>query len=74
MRRYYFLFNLENLILEKLYFTTEKKATWDTEEDISAIYIKLINIINAFTNLQIDFFYLLYMKLLQEKKIQIQNC
>ena len=35
------------------------------EEDILAIYINLINMINAFTKLQMDLF---YTKLLQEKK------
>ena len=40
---------------EKLYFLTRETNNMDTEEeDISAIYINLINMINAFTNLQMN--------------------
>ena len=45
---------------EQIYFlTTEKKKNMDTEEKdiLVAIYINLINIVNAFTNLQIDFMF-----------------
>ena len=37
---------------EKLCFLTRETNNMDREEDISAIYINLINMINAFTNLQ----------------------
>ena len=40
--------------MEKLYFLTRETNKMDAEEDILAIYINLINIINAFTNLQMD--------------------
>ena len=40
--------------MEKLHFLTRETNNMDTEEDILVIYINLINMINAFTNLQMD--------------------
>ena len=41
--------------MEKLHFVTRETNNMDnTEEDILVIYINLINMINAFTNLQMD--------------------
>ena len=43
---------------EKLCFLAREKNNMDTEEeDISAIYINLVNMVDAITNLQMDFIF-----------------
>ena len=43
--------------IEKLNFLTREKNNISTEEDVLAICISLINMVNAFANLQIDFIF-----------------
>ena len=48
---------------EKLYFLTKETNNVDTEKDILlAIYVNSINVVNAFTNLQMDFIFSLRQK------------
>ena len=56
---------------EKLYLLTWEKKNMDTEGILVAIYISLINMVNAFTRLLPTFkkSYLFYRKLLQVKKV-----
>ena len=56
--RSWWMWTQHRINTEKLYFLTRETSNMETEkEDILAIYINLINIINAFTSLQMDFIY-----------------